>query len=124
MRDRLRAERSGRLAEAAGALWLAMKGYRILGRRVRTPVGEIDIIAMQRKPAPHGTLCLVEVKWRPTVEEAVLAIGHRQRHRLNRAAAAYLLRHPQYASSDLRYDALLLAPGMWPRHLRDAWRED
>jgi len=123
MRDRLRAERTGRMAEAAGALWLAMKGYRIIDRRVKTPVGEIDIIAMQRKPAPYGTLCLVEVKWRPTVEEAVTAISHQQRSRLTRAAAAFLLRHPQYASSDLRYDALLLAPGAWPRHLRDAWRD-
>jgi putative endonuclease len=117
---RLRAERAGRMAEAAAALWLTMKGYRILARRVRTPVGEIDIVAM---PSPHGTLCLIEVKWRPTLQAAAEAIVTRQRSRMTRAAAAYLQRHPHHAAADLRYDALLLAPGAWPRHLRDAWRD-
>jgi putative endonuclease len=123
MRRRQHAERAGRMAEAAAALWLTMKGYRILDRRVRTPAGEIDIVALQKRPAPYGTLCLVEVKWRPTLDEAVSAVGFRQRARLVRAAAAYLQRHPRLAAADLRYDALLMAPGSWPRHLRDAWRE-
>lgn len=123
MNARLRAERAGRLAEAAGAMWLSMKGYRILDRRVRTPVGEIDIVAKQRRPLPYGTICLIEVKWRPTLTEALYAVGERQRKRLTRAAAAYLQRHPEHAAADLRYDALLLAPGVWPRHVRDAWRD-
>lgn len=120
--QRRRSERVGRLAEAAAALWLTMKGYRIVGRRERTPVGEIDIVAWQRRPAPYGTLCLVEVKWRPNMQDAVAAIGPRQRERLARAAAAYLQHHPRYASADIRYDVLLLAPNMWPQHLRDAWQ--
>ena len=82
-----------------------------------------ELPALQKRPVPYGTLCLIEVKWRPTLEEAVCAISQHQRERLTRAAAAYLQRHPQHAASDLRYDALLMAPGVWPRHLRDAWRD-
>ena len=33
-------EKSGRRAEASAALWLQLKGYRILDRRARTPHGE------------------------------------------------------------------------------------
>lgn len=119
--DRRTAERAGRMAEAAAALWLTMKGYRIAARRVRTPAGEIDIVAWQRRPAPHGTLCLVEVKWRPNMQDAVAAVGPRQRERLTRAAEAYLQSHPRYAAAEVRYDVLLLAPNMWPQHLRNAW---
>jgi len=123
MRDRSKAERSGRLAESMAALWLAAKGYRILARRVRTPVGEIDLVALHRRPQPYGTLCLIEVKWRPTLEEAVQAVTHRQRERLTRAAAAYLQSHPRHAAADLRYDVVLMAPNVWPRHLRNAWQD-
>jgi putative endonuclease len=122
-RDRSKAERAGRLAEAMAALWLTMKGYRIVARRVRTPVGEIDLVAMQRRPEPYGTLCLIEVKWRPTLDEALNALTVRQRQRLSRAAAAYLQSHPRHAAADLRYDVVLMAPGIWPRHLRDAWHD-
>ena len=41
-------ERKGRRAENAAALWLQMKGYRILDRRARTPACEIDLIATKR----------------------------------------------------------------------------
>ncbi len=116
------AERRGRLAEAAAALWLAMKGYRIIDRRMRTAHGEIDLVVWHRTPAPHGTLCFVEVKWRPQLDQAAEAVSGRQRLRLTRASADFLQRRPRYASAAVRYDALLLAPQAWPRHLRDAWR--
>lgn len=121
-KQRRSAERAGRMAEAAAALWLVMKGYRIAARRVKTPAGEIDIVAWQRKPAPYGTLCFVEVKWRPRLDDAIQAIGPRQRERLARAAAAYLQRNARHAAADIRYDVLLLAPNTWPQHLRDAWQ--
>jgi putative endonuclease len=123
MRNRAQTERAGRLAEAMAALWLTMKGYRILARRVRTPVGEIDIVAMSKRPTPYGTLCLVEVKWRPTLDEAAEALTLRQRKRLTRAAASYLQHHPRHAAADLRFDVMLMAPGVWPRHVRDAWQD-
>ena len=51
---RLAAEKRGRRSETFAALLLMLKGYRILGRRVRTHAGEIDLIAatVQRKKHP------------------------------------------------------------------------
>lgn len=119
---RVEAERRGRLAEGAAALFLAMKGYRILSRRFRAREGEIDLVVWQKAPKPHGTVCFVEVKWRPTLSEASEAISVRQRLRLARAAEAFLLRHAYLHEAQVRFDVVLLAPSSWPHHMRDAWR--
>ncbi len=116
---RRRAVRRGRLGEAVAAAWLRLKGYRIVARRVRTPVGEIDILA-RRGPV----LAVVEVKARPTETAAAEAIGGRQRRRLERAVAWYLGRHPALAQADVRFDAVLVTPRRPPRHIVDAWRPD
>jgi len=119
---RVEAERRGRLAEGAAALFLAMKGYRILSRRFRAREGEIDLVVWQRAPKPGGTVCFVEVKWRPTLAEATDSISLKQRARLARAAEAFLMRHSYLREAAVRFDVILLAPASWPRHLRDAWR--
>ena len=114
---RRRAWLRGRSAESLAALWLRLKGYRILARNFRTPVGEIDIVARRR-----AVLCLVEVKARGEVEGALQAISPRQRERIARAASAYLQQNPSYFGLDLRFDAVLVAPWRFPRHLKSAWR--
>jgi putative endonuclease len=117
---RKRAERSGRNAESLAALWLACKFYRVLGRRVRTPVGELDLVAR----SPSGTLCFVEVKARESADLASEAIGFRQRDRITRAAALYMAARPALRHNGVRFDAILIAPGRLPRHLKDAWRPE
>ena len=62
---RRRAERGGRRAEALAALWLRLKGWTILARRVRTPVGEVDLIARRGR-----TIAFVEVKARASAADA------------------------------------------------------
>ena len=111
------AERRGRGAEAMAAWLLRLKGYRILARDLRTPVGEVDLIARRGR-----VLALIEVKTRATRAEAAAAISPRQRQRIARAGEAFLARRPDLASLDLRFDALLLTPGRWPHHVVDAWR--
>lgn len=115
--ERIRAERSGRAAEALCRLALRLKGYRILGSRIRTPMGEIDIVARRGQ-----TLAVVEVKRRPDWTAASEAVGARQRGRLVRAAGAFLATNPHYAGMSLRFDVMLVTPWAWPRHLQDAWR--
>lgn len=39
------AEASGRRGERLAGWWLRLKGWRILARRVRTPAGEVDLVA-------------------------------------------------------------------------------
>jgi len=116
---RRRAVRRGRSGEAAAALWLRCKGYRILGRRVKTPVGEIDILARK-----GSVLAVVEVKARPTTTAATEAIGIRQRRRIERAAAWVLSSRPELAQADVRFDAVLVTPFRPPRHVVYAWRPD
>ena len=120
-RERRRAaERRGRRSETLAALLLLFKGYRILGRRVRTHAGEIDLIAR----APSGVICFIEVKARGAQELAAEALGPRQQARIARAAALYLARMPGLDANGMRFDTVMLAPRSWPKHIRDAWRPE
>ncbi|HEX2558591.1 YraN family protein [Phenylobacterium sp.] len=107
---------SGRRGEVLAALWLMLKGYRILGFRLRTPQGEIDLLAYRR-----GVLAVVEVKRRTGLIEALEAVTPQQRDRLRRAGAAIAARRPTLAGASVRLDLLALAPGKLPRHHPDAW---
>lgn len=109
--------RTGLFAEALCRLALRLKGYRILASRYRSPLGEIDIVALRGK-----IVALVEVKARAHQDEALESIGLRQRERLQRAANDFLAHYPQLNSHNLRFDAMLVAPKKWPKHIKDAWR--
>ena len=112
---RKQAERRGRLGESIAALWLNLQGWSIVARRVRTPVGEIDLIARRGR-----TTLFVEVKIRATRAERDFAIDE---YRLSRvASAAHMLaaRHA-HPGDNLRIDVILLAPWTLPRHIRNAW---
>jgi len=50
----------GAQGEQIACMWLERRGYRILDRNVKAPMGEADVIA----EAPGGTIVLVEVKTR------------------------------------------------------------
>jgi putative endonuclease len=114
----LAARLSGRRAEVLAALWLMAKGYRILGFRLVTPLGEIDLLAQRGK-----VLAVVEVKQRATLEAALDAVTHQQRARLRRAGAHIAASRVGLRDALVRLDLMALAPGRRPRHLRDAWGE-
>lgn len=114
------AEFHGRSAESWAALTLICKFYRIVGRRVKTPMGEIDLVAL----SPSGLVCFVEVKARAAEGAAADAISRRQRGRIARAAQLYLAGRPGLRHKGVRFDAILVTPGRWPRHLKDAWRPE
>jgi Predicted endonuclease distantly related to archaeal Holliday junction resolvase len=109
-------EKRGRAAELFALALLVCKGYRILGRRVKTRLGEIDLIAR----TPSGIVCFVEVKARPDQGLATDAIGPRQRGRIARAASLWLAGRPEPA----RFDVVTVLPGHLPRHFKDAWRPE
>lgn len=104
-------------AEWLAALWLRLKGYRIVARDLRTPLGQIDLVARRGR-----VLAIVEVKHRADLRTAVESLGARQQARLAAAAEAVRGLRPGYARLDLRFDLVLLAPGRRPQHLPDAWR--
>ncbi|WP_419253129.1 YraN family protein [Caulobacter sp. ErkDOM-YI] len=113
-----KARLSGRRAEVLAAAWLMLKGYRILGFRLPTPLGEIDLLAQR-----GAVLAVIEVKQRASLDDALDAVTFDQRARLRRAAAHIVQHRTALRNTTLRLDLIALAPGRWPRHLRDAWRE-
>lgn len=106
----------GREGEGRAAAWLRLKGWRILARRVRTPAGEIDLVAKRGK-----LIAFVEVKWRKRSADLDFAIDE---YRLRRVAAAVEAVAHEYATEgeDIRLDVILLAPGTLPRHIVNAWQ--
>ena len=115
----VKARLAGRRAEWVAALLLMAKGYRILGFRLKTPAGEIDLLAKR-----GDVLVVAEVKSRARLEDALEAVSPAQRARLKRAGQAIAARRPGLAGVTVRLDLIALAPGAWPRHITDAWRED
>jgi 16S rRNA (cytidine1402-2'-O)-methyltransferase len=108
---------SGRRAEVLAAAWLMLKGYRILGFRLRTPQGEIDLLAQRGQ-----VLAVVEVKRRTTLEAALETVTHMQRDRLRRAGRSIAARRPSLQNLSVRLDLIALAPGKLPIHSPDAWK--
>lgn len=117
LRSRRRALSRGRRGEALCALWLRLKGYRILARNLRTPVGEIDILARR-----GDVLAVIEVKLRHDMLAAGEAVTARKRRRLVRAARAVLAGLPDGDTLSVRFDAMLVA-GFRIAHVTDAWRD-
>lgn len=108
---------SGLRAETWAALWLGLRLYRIVGRRVKTKAGEIDLIARR-----GSVLVFIEVKARGGFEAAAHALGAHQQARLMRAAELYVAARPALHALDMRFDVILIAPRRLPRHIVDAWR--
>jgi len=108
--------RTGISAESRAAAFLIAKGFRILARRWKSPVGEIDIIARRR-----SLLVFVEVKARERLDDAAWSVTDRQRLRIVAAAEAWLARYPDDRIRDMRFDAVLVAPGRIPRHIPSAF---
>ena len=84
----------GLSAESRAAAFLIAKGYRIVARRFRRPVGEIDIVARRR-----GMLVFVEVKARERLDDAAEAVIVRQQRRIIAAAEVWLAAHPDDVQS-------------------------
>ena len=112
---RRRAERGGRRAESVAALWLRLKGWAILARRVRTPRGEVDLVARRGR-----IVAFVEVKARATEADIALSLDD---YRLRRVAAAAEALAPRFLreGDDMRIDAVFILPRRLPRHLANIW---
>ena len=114
--NRVVAFRTGISAESRAAAYLVAKGFRILARRWKSPVGEIDIVARRR-----SLLVFVEVKARQDLDDAAWSVTERQRGRIVAAAEAWLARYCDDRIRDVRFDAVLVAPGRIPRHVPAAF---
>lgn len=119
-RGRRQSEQLGRRAEVLAALWLRLKGYRVLNRRFRAPTGEIDLIAKR------GALIIaVEVKARRTLDQVLNGVTPRQRARIGETMDIWLRgpgRRTTTETFDVRFDVIGLIGSWRLKHIPDAWR--
>ena len=109
--------REGHRSEWLAAALLMCRGYQLLGFRLKTRAGEIDILARRGR-----VLAVVEVKRRATLEAAALSLKPTQFDRLRAAGEAVRRNRPALQPLEVRIDMVALAPGRFPRHLRGVER--
>jgi putative endonuclease len=114
-KKRLEARAFGLRAETQAALWLQLKSYQILARNFSARGGEIDLIARR-----GDVIAFVEVKARPTLDQAFIAIDTAKASRISRVAGFWLSANPWAIGHNLRGDAIFIAPGRLPRHVEAA----
>jgi putative endonuclease len=94
----------GRLGEQAAALFLLERGYRVLARNQRTPLGELDLVCRD-----GSELVIVEVKARShdRYGDGLEAIGPHKAARI-RAAAGWWLADRSLRPCPVRFDAVVV----------------
>lgn len=109
--ERLRAKPLGASGEDVAARYFKRKGYRILARHLDSPLGELDIIAVDGR-----TIVFVEVKTRRSTDTGypAEAIDERKERRMTQAALAYLKKHGLLKYS-ARFDVVAIT---WPNGAR------
>lgn len=117
--QRHKALRRGKRGETLCAWLLRLKGYRILGRNIRTPVGEIDLLARR-----GNVLAVIEVKSRSELMAAGESVTPEKKRRLVRAARYMLTRLPEDSGLTMRFDAMLVVAPWRIAHVIDAWRDE
>lgn len=97
----------GQRGEAVAARYLRRKGYKIVARSARNRIGEIDIVAVDRR-----TVVFVEVKTRTSHDAGhpAEAITADKQRRLTKAALAYMKRHDLLECS-CRFDVVAVTWG-------------
>lgn len=113
------ADRTGRDAEAIARQALAAEGWEILAERIRTPAGELDLVAERA-----GLLAFIEVKARPSFRDAAFALSARQQARLQAAAEAWMAQNPGRGAAGVRFDVILVAADGAARRITDAFRAE
>ncbi len=101
--------------------YLRRQGFRILGRNVRSPLGELDLVADDQ-----GVLVFIEVKRRRTgtFGGAMEAVDARKRAKLIQLAAQYLAQH-RIRNRACRFDVVLIQDDVEPaaavQHIANAF---
>lgn len=117
--DRRGAYRRGIRAETLVAWAFRLRGFLVVARRYKTPVGEIDLVVRRGR-----LVVFVEVKARSRLEDGAEAVTPAGRRRIVAAAGQFLARHPRLLEHATRFDVALVAPRRWPRIVAGAFDAD
>ena len=113
---RQKAYRKGLYAEWFAAILFVFMGYRLVARRYKTPLGEVDLIVRKR-----NLIVFVEVKARASEEAALNSISHNAQRRIEAAANLWLSGQRDAGQLNWRFDVVAVLPRKWPRHYVDVW---
>ena len=105
----------GILAEYIIAFLYLIRFHKILGHRVKTRVGEIDLIVLRGR-----TIVFIEVKARMKEIDEILCAPYQQQ-RIRNAAMLFMQKHSKYNGYDIRFDLCVVRPYRWPEIMRNAW---
>lgn len=114
--SRLKANRRGHHGETLAAFALRLKGWRIVARRYRSPLGEIDLIARR-----GNLVAMVEVKARPSLHQALDSVTPTAQKRIMGSADLWLSRQKDAAKLSIRFDIVAVLPWRWPIHVERAF---
>ena len=114
--QKIKAYRKGHRAEWFAAVALSLKGYRIVTRRFKTPVGEVDLIARKK-----DLIIFVEVKARVSEQLALESISANAQRRISSAGEWWISQQKDGAQLSWRFDIIAVLPWRWPIHFKDAW---
>ena len=109
----------GRAAERLAERALLDDGWQVMARRLRTPAGEIDLVADRA-----GVTAVIEVKCGPTLAGAAFALKPRQQARIVAAAEIAFAAHPDWGQAGIRFDMMLVDHAGAVRRIADAFRPD
>lgn len=109
---RRQAYQKGRKGEYWAGWVLRFKFFRIVENRYKTKSGEIDLIARR-----GNLILMVEVKARPTLEQAMDAVSTTALRRIEAAGDEWLAKQADYAKLSIRYDLMAVLPRRWPIHV-------
>jgi putative endonuclease len=114
---RARRHHAGLAAEETAARLYEGRGAEIVARRLRSPEGEIDLVARE-----NGALVFVEVKQRRRRAGPDSPITERQWRRLGNAALWYIMTASQGtgAAPACRFDAVIVGPDGTPEIIENA----
>lgn len=114
-------------AEKIAAQYFQFKGYKVIERRYKTPVGEVDFVVRK-----GNVLVFAEVKSYKNEEQALYAITSAARRRIEAAAMHFIAHNEEVTPCDMRFDVVVVPPGHGQafrnllgafsvRHLDNAW---
>lgn len=111
----------GIFSEFLVIIFLLCKGYKILRRRFKTKLGEIDIIASKK-----NTIIAIEVKARKKflIKNKLLfdeVVSFNQRQRIKKSAISFIKSNKKYQNYNLRFDLVVVTSYRLPLHLIGFW---
>jgi putative endonuclease len=119
---KIKSYRFGIIAEYIAIIFLFFKGYKILCRRFKNKLGEVDIIAKKGK-----SIIAIEVKARrkKVHEKGFLldeVLTQNQKNRIKRAMFLFMkINSKKYQNHSFSFDLVVISPYKMPLHLINFW---